>query len=229
MEGGAAGIVAAVLLSIFALSRNLIYDGVFKWRLKKSLRWLSVGSGISGVTIGVPNKVGRSFVVRELTLLSENMSFRLNPTGNLETCCDQINPKLTRRQKKMLKAGEIDKVQIRSVMGHQYRADTPPTNGFVTIDPFTSHSFVLPASYATGVPESLKGLEVIIEYRGAGADAKIMSHIVTGSNDLISGTISSLAKQIESGTFDEARRKFGMPPVTPLMKAQPKEKNPNAG
>jgi hypothetical protein len=80
IQGVATGVVAAALLALFALLRYRARDIIFRWRLRRELRFFFLGWNTQGVTIGIRNRLGKSFTVRRLVVTTNRGNFRSSPT-----------------------------------------------------------------------------------------------------------------------------------------------------
>lgn len=213
IEGASAGIAASILLGLFVIFRGLWREGILRFRLIRNLRNLACGSGITGLTVGVSNEVGRPFTVRHVALVTEKMSFKFNPTGEVSTHFKRMHPKITREQKRMLKEGKITCIPIGTEVQHRSWKATPTEEGFTVVAPYTSHQFVLPAELVAGVEGSVTELQITLEYTNWAGTVRILRMSAKSNVDQIQKTIEHLTTQIESGSFDRARAMFRMPPV----------------
>src|SRR6266567_4137814 len=103
VEGITAGVAASVLIAAFVIARDLVRNGYLRFRLRREFRFLSCGSSLDGITVGVRNQVGKSFTVRHIALLTDKVDYRLNPTGEVTTSFKNQHSKPTRKQLRMLK------------------------------------------------------------------------------------------------------------------------------
>ena len=71
IQGVATGVVGAALLGLFALLRYRVRDIIFRWRLRRELRFFSLGWNTQGVTIGIRNRLGKPFTVRRLVVTTD--------------------------------------------------------------------------------------------------------------------------------------------------------------
>lgn len=224
IEGASAGLAASIILGFLILIRGYIREAILRYRIKRDFKRVGCGSGIHGLTIGIKNHAGRTFKVRELVMVDTKISFTLNPTGDVSTDFKGGDVQLTRKQKKMLKKGIIDKIPIRSVLAHTPWRTTPSPEGFVIIEPFTSHQYIMPLEMIDALSGDIQSLEIIIEYTTWSNQTRIMRISSSEMVKQIQMTIDHLKPQLESGQLDKARKMFGVPPVRKLYK---NEKMPN--
>jgi hypothetical protein len=105
VEGVTAGVVASVLLGIFALSRDSFRNAALRLRLIRTFRRMSCGTYLDGITVGIDNHTGRAFTVREVIMVTDKGNYRFNPTGDVSSSFKNQDPKPTRKQIRMLKRG----------------------------------------------------------------------------------------------------------------------------
>ncbi len=205
--------------------RNYTREGLLRYRIWRGFRRLSCGSGINGLTVGITNQAGREFTVRSAYLVTEGLNYRFNPTGEVTTTFDGQYPKITRKQKRLLKQGKIDKIQINSEIAHRSWQTPPTQEGFVAIIPFTNQQFLLPANLVTAIDTKIIGLELTIEFTTWTGIIRIMKIRSFKMLDHVQSTLDSLRTQIDSGSFDHARKRFGLPPVRRMEKTSNAESN----
>ena len=228
LEGVTTGVVGAALLAGYALIHHRLRDAFFRWRLRRDLRLLSVGSSLVGLTVGVRNRAGKPLTVYRVTLVTAGPELRLNATGKVLPSFDERLPhkKPTRKQLRDLKAGTIDKIEIG--MEVQWRAAEQPRaialQDFVDIEPFTSHEFILPYELLMDPNATrVKGIAITLRYEAWPGRYKMLQLVASSSADAINRTIDHAKQQIKSGSMNDARQKFGIPPL--ITKT---DKSPNA-
>lgn len=226
VEGASAGIAASILLGLFVILRGLGRERLLRFRLVRNLRRLACGSGITGVTVGVSNEVGRPFTVRHVALVTDKMSFKLNPTGEVSTHFNRMYPKITRKQKRLLKEGKITAIPMGTEVQHRSWQAAPTVEGFTVVAPYTSHQFVLPAELVAGIEGDVTELQITLEYTNWAGTVRIMKIPAKSNADQIQKTVERLKKEIESGSFDRARAMFRMPPVQRFPTRGPSDPEP---
>ena len=107
VQGVVTGVVGAALLGLFALLRYRLRDVIFRWRLRRELRFFFLGGNLQGITVGIRNRLGKAFTVRSLVVTTSQGNFRSLPTGDVHSSSKEEEPKLTWRQKRAVKRGDL--------------------------------------------------------------------------------------------------------------------------
>jgi hypothetical protein len=221
IQGIAIGVAASSILAAFSLSRDAIRNLVFKIRLRREFRWLSFGTGLDGVSIGVRNHLGKAFTVREFVMIADKRDYRLNPTDEVISSFKGQYPKLSRKQRRMLKKGKISSIPLSSEIQFRPWRSEKTREGFVVVQPFTSHKFLLPAELIPDFNGTISGFRVTVEYdswpRGS---VKIVQVQTRESIDQVRNVVQQYREQILSGSLNAARAAFGKPPVTAKSKTR---------
>ena len=162
IEGATAGVVASVLLGTFAVIRGVIRNGWLRVKAHRTLRCVGYGNSINGVTVSLKNWAGFPIVIRELVMITNTMEYLFNPTGEASSSFPSEYPRLTRAQKKILKAGgQIGLPQQRKFITWK---TSPPLSGFVTLAPFTNQTFLLPNALLKDFNSKVSGVRIVAEY-----------------------------------------------------------------
>lgn len=166
IQGVATGVVAAALLALFALLRYRARDIIFRWRLRRELRFFSLGWNTQGVTIGIRNRLGKSFTVRRLVVTTNRGNFRSIPTREVHSSSKEEEPKLTWRQKRALKRGDLSCLPPTKEFGMLSWQSNPSVEGFATIEPFTKQDFLFSYRLIESDPDASppSGFRITIEY-----------------------------------------------------------------
>ena len=224
LQGATAGVAASVILGIGALLRHRVKDSVFRWRLRRSLRLLSLGHTLDGITTGIQNQLGQPFTVRHLVLVTETADLRFDATDEVTSSFKGQLPKLPRRQLRALKKGLIKEipigteVQFRSLKSWQ---STPTKEGFVRVEPFTSHRFLLPYQLLAGPARTPSGFKITIEYEAWPQKRKILQLATAGSLEQVKKMVEHARSEMLNGTLNTARTQFGKPPIVMPHVPQP--------
>lgn len=213
IEGASAGVAASVLLGLFVISREFVRDFVLRLRISRSFRLLSCGNSIDGITVGVANRVGTPFTLRQLMLETTKMNYRFNPSGEVTSCFKGQYPKISRKQRRQLKEGKIEAIEMSCEMQYKTWHTKPTQEGFTLIAPHTRHQFVLPAEIVVDMPNTVKGFQLVVEYSTWRNVVKVMKVVTKDNNEQIGKAIASYQQEIECGSLDEVRSSFGKPPV----------------
>jgi hypothetical protein len=165
IQGVATGVVGAALLGLFALLRYRVRDIIFRCRLRRELRFFSLGATMHGITIGIRNRLAKPFTVRSLIVTTDCGNFRSSPTRDVESSSKQEEPKLTWRQKRAVKRGYLSCLPPITEFAMLNWQANPTTAGFTIIDPFTKRDFLffyqLFRDDKGGLPS---GFRITIEY-----------------------------------------------------------------
>lgn len=189
VEGTTAGVVASVLLGAFAVLRNRVRNLWLRFKIHRSLRLVGYGTSIAGVTINVQNRTGTDITIREAAITTDAMEYLLNPTGDVSSSFPAQYPRLTRAQKKKLKAGE----QIQLTPQRRFaswRTQILPS-GFAKLTPFTDQTLLLPTALVMGFDGKVTGVRMVAEYA---------SH--TNSIRILKKTVRSVAEPLQK-TIDQ--------------------------
>lgn len=213
IEGVAAGVAASLILGIGALSRNRISDLFFRWRLKRAFRLMSCGHNLDGITIGVGNHLGRSFTVRDLVLITDKVALRLDPTDEVSSTFKGQYPKPSRSERRALKKGLIKEIPLGTEVQFRKWLSSPSREGFATVEPFTSHRFLLPYQLLGG-KEVPSGFRMTIEYEAWPQKRKILQITTPGSLDQVRKMFAHAREQLANGALNAARAPWGKPPIT---------------
>jgi len=142
IQGVATGVVGAALLGLFALLPYKVRDMIFRWRLRHELRFFSLGGNTQGITIGIRNRLGKSFTVRSLVVITDKGNFRSVATNEVDSSSKEEEPKLTWRQKRAVKRGDLSCLPPTTEFGMLPWRANPTAEGFATIEPFTKRYFL---------------------------------------------------------------------------------------
>jgi hypothetical protein len=213
VEGVTAGIAASVLLGIFALSRDTIRNVVLRLRLMRAFRFLSCGSRLEGITLGIRNHIGRTFTIRQIVMITDKSDYRFNPTGEVATSFKKQHPRPSRKQLRLLKRGKIKSIPMGTEIQFRSWRSAPTLEGFVVAQPYTSHTFLLPAQLIADFDAVITGFCITLDYESWTHAIKIMQVRTSGSLDQVRKTVEQFKKQIKDGSLDSARAKFRQPPI----------------
>jgi hypothetical protein len=213
LQGTVTGLVGAAVLAALAASRNFVRNILLKRRIRRDLDSSGVGSGITGITTTVRNETEREMVVRQVAFLMDENFIVLLPSRELTSSYEGQSPKLTRAEIRRIKQGEM----IQGTPQMQFASWQAPISpgGFVSLAPYTKTSFVLPADFVANSTASIQLFRFVIEYVTRTGDKKILQHDVKPKHPKhVQKTLEHLREEIRSGTFNDARRRFGMPEIT---------------
>ena len=213
VEGIAAGVAASVLLTVFALARDFFRNLFLRIRISRSFRFLSCGSGLDGLTVGVSNHIGRAFTIRQIVMITDRGDYRFNPTGEVTSSFKHQYPKPTRKQLRMLKRGKIASIPIGTEIQFRSWRSAPTSEGFTVVQPFTSHQFVLPAQLLVDFAGIIAGFRITVEYESWTHAIKIMQVHTRDSIEQVRKTVEHFRNEIVSGSLDSARAAFRRPPI----------------
>jgi hypothetical protein len=149
-------------------------------------------------------------------MLTPEMDYLLNSSGEVRSSFPGDSPKLTRAEKRRLKRGERIEGRPRLQFG-AWRVP-PPASGFITIAPFTAHTFLLPLHFVADVKSGPTGLRIVLEYESWTHDVRIFQRQIPAGK-MLSLQLNQLKSELESGTLNIARRRFNLPEV---RSSQPK-------
>lgn len=213
IEGTSAGVAASILLGIFSISRDFIRDWTLRFRIANSFCALSSGSSIYGVTIGISNKVGNTYQIRSVVMRTNSIDHRLNATGDVKTSFDGQFPKPSKEQLRMLKEGKVKTIELKGEVQYGSWRMEPSRDGFVTIEPFTSHTFILPAQAVTQITDEIEEIGIVVQYTNRSGSVKILEVSVPNSKINIQSTVEHYKREILSGRLNHARKSFGLDPI----------------
>lgn len=196
IEGLSGGVAASLVIGALSVSRNWARSLLLKFKILCSVRRFSVGASIQGATIGVSNRTGTSFIVRDLAVVTTKMTVRFIPAGEVTTCFDEPDQKISRHQQRLLKRGIIKSIEFPPVLALLSWNKPKTLEGFVEITPFTSHQFVLPNQLLQSVQGDLISLKLTVEYRSWSNEVKILSISSKELNHQLNNSIESSKKRL---------------------------------
>ncbi len=165
IQGVVTGVVGAALLGLFALLRYRVRDIIFRWRLRRELRFFSLGGNTQGITIGIRNRLGKSFTVRRLVVITDKGNFRSLATNEVDSSSKEEEPKLTWRQKRAVKRGDLSCLPPITEFAMLNWRSNPTAEGFATIEPFTKRYFLFSYQlFERDEGGSPSGFRITIEY-----------------------------------------------------------------
>jgi hypothetical protein len=220
VQGVTVGIAASVVLAIFGLLRHTVKDWIFRCRLRREFRFRSCGHNLDGITVGIQNQLGKKFTIRHLVMTADIGDCALNPTGEVSSSFKEQGPKFTRKQIRALKKGEIKELPGRTEFQMRSWRAMPTVEGFVTVEPFTSHQFVVLYQLIADHDVKPSGLRITIEYEAWPDKRRIMEIVTMEAAKELQQMVESGRKQILDGSLNIIRQKFGKPPIR-IKKADP--------
>lgn len=151
-----------MLLGTFTIIRNAIRNGWLRVKAHRTLRFIGYGNSISGVTVSLRNWAGFPIIIREVVMITNATEYVFIATGEAASTFPSEYPRLTRAQKKTLKAGgHIDMPQQRKFITWK---TSPTVSGFVTLAPFTNQKFLLPSALLKDFNSKVSGVRIVAEY-----------------------------------------------------------------
>lgn len=174
IEGITGTIAASLILGALASSRNRIRNQILSFRIHRSIKRFSTGANLDGVTIGVSNRTGTAFIVRDLAIVTSQTKLRLSPTGNVTTCIDDPSEQPSRKQVRALKKGQIKSIEFPPSLEMRCWNKPLSTEEFVMVSPFTSHEFVLANQLIQSIQGELKSIKLTLEYRSWSNEVKML-------------------------------------------------------
>lgn len=212
VEGATAGVVGSVLYTLLTVAREQYQVWSFKKKLATELRRSTCGSGIQGITTSVRNLTGTKFTVRQVALVADNAVLLFNATGVVSSAIPSRPHKLTPDQKARLQKGEAIEVGPPEMQFRPWKVGIGDA-GFVEVQPFTSHEFLLPAELVAASTAKPLHLRFTIECKGWFGETEVLEET---SNDLVPDMLSKVFDQFRGPALAElnnARRMFRLPPV----------------
>ncbi len=222
LEGTSAGIAGALLLGLFAISRNHLRNLILRFRIRRSFRQLTFGSGINGVTLGVSNHLRRGFRIREGSINTSERAYRLNPTGSVKTSFKGQHPKLTKKQKSSLKEGPV---KMREEMQYGPWKTTKTPEGFIEVEPFTSQEFFLPVYLVQHIDAPIESIQFLVEYDNYTGGVDIMKVDAKESMEHTQKVIDHFKNEISNGSLNRQRSMFGLKPIEVLKPEQNEDRS----
>lgn len=221
IQGTTTGIVGSLVMGSLLLSRNKGRNMLLKRSIQKNLRGVLLGSGIHGISADVFNQTGMDFIVREVVMVTDKEEFQFNATGEVASSFKSKPPKFTKEELARLNKGEAVQTSMRLVFPPKKGA---PPEGFVTVTPFTSHKFLLPAPFIEHFNATVKHLRIMVEYQSWTKDVRLLEATTAPKNvELLQRTIGAFQKQYLDGSLNNARRMFRLSEI-PLPPKPAEEK-----
>jgi len=174
---------------------------IFRCRLRRELRFFSLGWNDQGVTIGIRNRLGKPFTVRSLVVTTNQGNCRSLPTREVHSSSKEEEPKLTWRQKRAVKRGDLSCLPPITEFAMLNWQANPTAEGFATIDPFTRRDFLfyyqLFANDQIASPPS--GFKITIEYEAWPGHRKILQWHIADRADHIRKHFQEARDRLRSG------------------------------
>jgi hypothetical protein len=226
VEGATAGIVASILLALWAVLRDVIRNYCLKRALRRELRIISCGHTTAGITTQVQNFVGKEFTVREIALVTDRLECPFTATGNVTSCLKDVKLKLTKDQREKLNKGESIPVSLPRISKGTWRVGSPPT-GFRSIAPFTSHEFLLPAELVVfALSAKPVCLRFTVEYQSWTHKSTLIQQCTVGvAVKRLQQTFDFYCNELLSGNLNKARLRLGLPEIK-ILPVNPPTKTP---
>lgn len=221
IEGTSAGIAASAILASLVILRENFRNVFLKYKLSRIIKNAAVGDSIDGVTTSIQNKIGWPFVVRELSICTNNVNYRMNPTGEVRTVFRNQHPKLTKAQKKALEQGQA--IEVESEISWSAWRVNPTVEGFIRVEPYTSHEFILPNNLIIDYESNVQSIRLILEYISPTGYPKILKIEESKWAEDIHNMILRQREALTNGNLNELRRRFGKPPIH--SQRQPQDAN----
>lgn len=216
VQGLTTGIAASFVLAVAGLSWNRVRDFYFRRRLRREFRWLSCsGYTHDGITTGIRNHVGRQFIVRRLVMTTAIGDFLFNPTEQVSLSYKEQYPKVTRRQKRLLKSGKLKEIPMGTEFQFRSFQSSPAREGFAVVEPFTSREFVLPHQLIAARSEAHPtGMQITLEYEAWPGKRRIWRMTATKSLEQARKTLARVQQELLNGNLNTLRAHFGKPPIS---------------
>jgi hypothetical protein len=214
IEGATAGIIAAIFLAPWPVLRDIIRNCYLKHSLRRQLRNISCGHGINGLTTQVPNFIGKEFTVRRVALIAAQIECPFYATGEVASCLKPTKSKPTREQKERLKRGEAIPVSRPRVELAKWRV-APTQAGFVTVAPFTSQEFLLPAElFVVALDANPICLSFTVEYQSWTQKSTLIEQRTDGNAvKMLKKAFEHYRSELLSGNLNNLRVKFALPEI----------------
>jgi hypothetical protein len=226
IEGTTVGVVGSVLFAALTIARDQLKVWSFKRKLRAELRSTGCGSGIRGITTRIDNLTGAEFTVREIAMVTDRAVLLFNATGEVKSCVKPKKDKLTQEQRTRIAKGEAVEVGPPEVQFRPWRVGIGD-GGFVTVKPYTSHEFLLPAELAAGSDAIPQHLRITVEHKGWMGDTEITQETTTG---FAAESLKQIFEQFRSGpaleNLNKARLMFRLPPVQPAQREAAVDRTP---
>lgn len=200
IQGVTTAVVGAALLALFTLLRYRARDMIFRWQLRRDLRFFSLGWNPEGVTIGIRNRLGKPFTVRRLVVITNRGNFRSIPTREVHSSSKEEEPKLTWRQKRALKRGDLSCLPPTKEFAMLSWKSNPSVEGFATIDPFTKQDFLFSYPLIESDPDASppSGFRITIEYEGWPGHRRILQWDIADRADQIHKTFQNVRDKMRA-------------------------------
>ncbi len=200
IEGLSGGIAASLVLGALAATRNRIRNLILRFKIRRSVKSFSTGANLHGVTIGVSNRTGTAFIVRDLAIVTSQLVIRLMPTGNVTTCFDDPSEQPSRKQLRALKKGKIKSVERPPVLELRHWNKPLSVEGFIEVSPFTTHEFILANQLIQSVQGEIKSIKLTLEYRSPSNEVKMLLISSKSLNYPLSHSIEGVKNRLKPQT-----------------------------
>lgn len=213
VEGIITGVSASVVIAAAVVFKDRIRDFFLKRRVIKNCQTISFGGGIHGAHVGLSNYTGISLVIRSVVLMAESSNLVLNASNEVKSVFPKRQKtRLSKEQKRKIKAGEEVLLSQELAFGTSWHEKDQVT-GFVELAPYTSRSWNLHPEINLKSGTHLNAVAVEIEYRTHSGTIEVVSVITDGRIDGLKSYIDSINHQLAEGSFNHARKLFGLSPI----------------
>jgi len=225
-EGTTTGISASVVIALYLSLRSRARSLFLRRSIRKSVRQFDFGSGLHGLTLYIQNKTDKQLVVRGISVAGAKARYRLSSTGKVEALQLFPDRKPTKKELADLKAGKIVAMSQELSMSYEWNTQ-PPSNGFATIQPYTSQEFLLPAQFLVDWDDSIQSIMTSIEYTDWSDSVRLLHVIQSDRIEIMTKTLDHYRTEINSGSLNKARTMFRLPPLKIPAKTAEAKKEPN--
>lgn len=209
IEGIVTGVSASLVIAATIIFRDRIRDIFLHRKIKKNCQKIMLGHGIHGAHVGIANTVGIPLTIRGVALVTDSGNIILNPSNEVKTTTKAEDRKLTKEEKKRLEAGEQILVSQDLSFTTAWQ-ETKHPGGFVCVTPFTSRDWMLHPEINPKPETKFKRVRIEVEYQTYAKGINIMTVSTSHNLDMLKSMTDSLQQQLESGSFNLGRKRFGV-------------------
>lgn len=220
LQGTVTGVTGALSLGLLLLCWRAFRNYLLKMRIRRTLRRLSAGSGIAGISTVIGNETQVAFRPLAVYLVIGDTRYRFKPTERVEPYWDSrtlwerlrlwVDVKLNKE-----KYSEPQLISTIVEIGSLFDGRLPDRGEAIQIAPFTSRNYLAPAELFCECKEvEFSGIETIVEYIDVSGKHRVLKVLSNEKEPSTSAkTVNQFLSEMKSGNLNKVRMRFRLPPI----------------
>ncbi|GEP45371.1 hypothetical protein [Brevifollis gellanilyticus] len=217
IEGVATGLVGALALGVFSISKNSIKSWFLRRQILRRVRNMGAGYGVNDITLTISNYMGVVLRVREVKLVTNgdrNVRCEMQFCGEVKSC-RKISRKEQKKMIQRVKKGED--VLVESVLSSPKPTAEPVSldeSGWVLLRPFMAATFRVPIQVLIKYNMVPVSAIVLVEYTNCSNVVELLEvEANNNTGDSLKRYHEKNLEELQSGRLNEVRKQFGLPPI----------------